>query len=94
MNWRLFFDRLRGIQPSATPVSQPPVKEITMTLADAKTYLQTHLALAEADIKGKYEEVIAWIETKLANDAVILAAEIAHLQSLGYVVTPPAPPVA
>ena len=88
MKLTAFLSRILGIQP--VPVSQPStVKVPTMTLSEAKTYLEAHLALAEADIKLKYQEVVAWVETKLANDAAMTAAEIAHLQTLGYTVTPP-----
>jgi hypothetical protein len=91
MNLPSFLSRIFGVQPAATPVPvpQPTVKVNTMTLVEAKTFLEAHLATAEADIKAKWAEVIVWAEAKVVKDAAFIAAEIADLTAKGYLVTPP-----
>ena len=59
-----------------------------MSIAEIKTYIETHLQSANDDLRGKFAEVVAFVEGKEA-EAVGIQQEIADLTAKGYIVTGP-----
>ena len=59
-----------------------------MTIAEIKTYIETHLEAASDDLRAKFAEVVAFVQGKEV-EAVGIAQEIADLTAKGYVVTGP-----
>ena len=57
-----------------------------MTIAEIKTYIESHLQFADDDMKAKFAEVVAFVENKEV-EAVGIAQEIADLTAKGYTVT-------
>ena len=49
-----------------------------MNIAEIRTYVETHLQLANDELKGKFAEVVAFVEGKEV-EAVGIAQEIADL---------------
>lgn len=59
-----------------------------MTIAEIKTYIESHLAFAADDLRAKFAEVVDFVEGR-EKEASAVAAEIADLTAKGYTVTPP-----
>ena len=59
-----------------------------MTIAEIKTYIETHLEMASDDLRAKFAEVVSFVEGREV-EAVGIAQEIADLTAKGYIVTGP-----
>jgi len=59
-----------------------------MSIAEIKTYIETHLEAASDDLRTKFAEVVSFVEGKEV-EAVGIQQEIADLTAKGYIVTGP-----
>lgn len=59
-----------------------------MNIAEIRTYVESHLAYANNELRGKFAEVVEFVEAKEV-EAVGITQEIADLTAKGYVVTGP-----
>ena len=70
-----------------------------MDMTSIKAFFESHLTAAADDLRAKWQEVVAFVEGKQAQDAAAaqaeaarVAAEVADLVAKGYTVTAPEPP--